>query len=132
MIEKRPAFVVQPQGAADVIECVNFARNENLPLSVRGGGHNIAGSALVDGGLMIDNTPRKGIHVDVPRGVVRMEPGVTWGDADRETQLYGLAVPGGIISDTGVAGFTLGGGFGYASRKYGREYHINDNLNYDY
>lgn len=119
MIEKTPAFVVQSRGAADVIECVNFARSEQMPISVRGGGHNIAGSALVDGGLMIDNTPRKGVHVDVRQGVVRIEPGATWGDADRETQLHGLAVPGGIISDTGVAGFTLGGGFGYASRKYG-------------
>jgi len=119
MIDKRPALVVQPQGAADVIECVNFARKGNVPLSVRGGGHNIAGTAIAEGGLMIDHTPRKGVHVDTERGVIRIEPGCNWGDADRETQLHGLVVPGGIVSHTGVAGFTLGGGFGWASRKYG-------------
>ena len=119
MIDKRPALVAQPMGAADVIECVNFAREGGIPLSVRGGGHNIAGTAIADGGLMIDHTPRKGVHVDTERGVIRIEPGANWGDADRETQLHGLVVPGGIVSDTGVAGFTLGGGFGWASRKYG-------------
>ncbi len=119
MIDKRPALVAQPQGAADVIECVNFAREGSVPLSVRGGGHNIAGTAIAEGGLMIDHTPRKGVYVDVERGVIRVEPGCNWGDADRETQLHGLVVPGGIVSHTGVAGFTLGGGFGWASRKYG-------------
>jgi FAD/FMN-containing dehydrogenase len=119
MIDKRPALVAQPSGVADTIACVNFAREAGVPLSVRGGGHNIAGSALAEGGLMIDNTPRKGIHVNRDTGVVRIEPGCTWGDADHETQHYGLAVPGGVVTSTGVAGFTLGGGFGWASRKYG-------------
>ncbi len=119
MIEKRPAIVVQPTGAADVIECVNFAREGNVPISVRGGGHNIAGTAIAEGGLLIDHTPRKGVWVDRSRNIIRIEPGANWGDADRETQLYGLVVPGGIVSHTGVAGFTLGGGFGWASRKYG-------------
>ena len=119
MIKKRPALVVQPTGAADVIECVRFAREKNLPLSVRGGGHNIAGTAIAEGGLMIDHTPRKGVHVDLGRSAIRVEPGATWGDVDRETQLHGLVVPGGVVSHTGVAELTLGGGFGWASRKYG-------------
>ena len=117
MIDKRPAVVVQPTGAADIIKCVNFARNNDIPLSVRGGGHNIAGTAIAKNGLMIDNSHRKGVVVNQKRGTIRIEPGANWGDADRETQLYGLAVPGGIVSHTGVAGFTLGGGFGWASRK---------------
>ncbi len=119
MIDNRPALVQQPSGAADVIACVDFARDQGLPLSVRGGGHNIAGTAVAEGGLMIDHSPRKGVHVDPANGIVRVEPGCDWGDVDRETQLHGLAVPGGIVSSTGVAGFTLGGGFGWVTRSYG-------------
>jgi FAD/FMN-containing dehydrogenase len=119
MIDKRPALVQQASGAADVIECVNFARDKGLLLSVRGGGHNIAGTAVADGGLMIDQSHRRGVHVDPRTGVTRVEPGCDWGDVDRETQLHGLVVPGGIVSTTGVAGFTLGGGFGWVTRSYG-------------
>ncbi len=119
MIDNRPALIQQPSGAADVIACVNFARDHGLPLSVRGGGHNIAGTAVADGGLMIDHSPRKGVHVDPARGIARVEPGCDWGELDRETQLHGLAVPGGLVSATGVAGFTLGGGFGWVARSYG-------------
>ena len=119
MIDHRPALIQQPSGAADVIACVDFARDNELLLSVRGGGHNIAGTAVADGGLMIDHTPRKGVHVDPASGIVRVEPGCDWGDVDRETQLHGLAVPGGVVSSTGVAGFTLGGGFGWVTRSYG-------------
>ncbi len=119
MIDKRPALVQRPSGGADIIACVNFARDNDLLLSVRGGGHNIAGTAVADGGLMIDQSLRRGVHVDPKTGITRVEPGCTWGDVDRETQLHGLAVPGGIVSTTGVAGFTLGGGFGWLTRSYG-------------
>jgi len=119
MIDKRPALVQRPTGAADIMACVNFARDNGLLLSVRGGGHNIAGTAVADGGLMIDQSLRKGVHVDPKTGITRVEPGCNWGDVDRETQLHGLAVPGGIVSTTGVAGFTLGGGFGWVTRSYG-------------
>lgn len=119
MIDKRPALVQRPSGAADVAACVAFARDNGLPLSVRGGGHNIAGTAIAEGGLMIDQSHRKGIHVDRETGVTRVEPGCTWGDVDHETQPHGLVVPGGIVSATGVAGFTLGGGFGWVTRRYG-------------
>lgn len=119
MIDKRPALIQRPSGAADVAACVAFARETGLPLSVRGGGHNIAGTAIAEGGLMIDQYHRKGVHVDRETGVTRVEPGCTWGDVDHETQPHGLVVPGGIVSATGVAGFTLGGGFGWVTRRYG-------------
>jgi len=117
MIARRPALVARVSGAADVVACVNFARENGLPLSIRGGGHNIAGTALCDGGLMIDMTLRRGVHVDPGRGIVRAEAGAIWGDVDHESQPLGLVVPSGIVSKTGVAGFTMGGGFGWTSRK---------------
>ena len=119
MIDRRPALVVRAGGAADVVEAVNFARTHDLLLAVRGGGHNIAGNALCDGGLVIDFSAMRGIHVDPRTRTARVQPGICWGDLDRETQLFGLATPGGIVSTTGVAGFILGGGFGWLSRKYG-------------
>lgn len=119
MIERRPRWVARCAGAADVIAAVNFARDNDLLLSVRGGGHNVAGSAVTDGGLMIDLSLMRGIDVDPDRRIARVQPGLNWGDLDRETQRYGLAVPGGIVSATGIAGLTLGGGFGWLSRKYG-------------
>ena len=119
MIERRPALVVRPRDAGDVAACIRFARNSGLPLSVRGGGHNIAGTALCDGGVMIDFSPRKEVEVDPATAGVRVQPGATWADVDRITQPFGLVVPGGIISATGVAGFTLGGGFGWVTRRYG-------------
>jgi FAD/FMN-containing dehydrogenase len=119
MITKRPALIARVSGNADVIACVNFARENGLPLSVRGGGHNVAGTALCDGGLMIDMSLRRGVRVDPTRRIVRVEGGATWGDVDHETQPFGLVVPSGIVSNTGVGGFTMGGGFGWTSRKFG-------------
>ena len=119
MIAKRPALIARVSGSADVVACVNFARETGMPLSVRGGGHNVAGAALCDGGLMIDMSLRRGVRVDPDRRIVRVEGGATWGDVDHETQPFGLVVPSGIVSNTGVAGFTMGGGFGWTSRKFG-------------
>jgi len=119
MIAKRPALIARVSGSADVVACVNFARENGVPLSVRGGGHNVAGTALCDGGLMIDMSLRRGVRVDPLRRIVRVEGGATWGDVDHETQPFGLVVPSGIVSNTGVAGFTMGGGFGWTSRKFG-------------
>jgi hypothetical protein len=119
MIDKRPALIARCSGTADVITAVNFAREHDLLLSVRGGGHNIAGSALCDDGLTIDLSGMKGLHVDLKTRTVRAQPGCNLGDLDRETQIFGLAVPAGIVTDTGIAGLTLGGGFGYLTRRYG-------------
>ena len=119
MIAKRPALIARVTGSADVIACVNFAHDNGVPLSIRGGGHNVAGTALCEGGLMIDMSLRRGVRVDPARRIVRVEGGATWGDVDHETQPFGLVVPSGIVSNTGVAGFTMGGGFGWTSRKFG-------------
>ncbi|MCP5372232.1 MAG: FAD-binding oxidoreductase [Hyphomicrobiales bacterium] len=119
MIDRRPGLVVRCAGAADVMAAVRFAADRDLLLSVRGGGHNIAGSALCDGGLTIDLSTMKAVHVDPKARTVRVEPGVSLGEMDHETQAFGLAVPAGINSTTGVAGLTLGGGFGWITRKYG-------------
>ena len=119
MIDRRPAAIVRAAGASDVIHAVNFAREHKLLLSVRGGGHNIAGNAVCEGGLMLDLTPMKSVRIDPVHKTARVEPGVTLGEYDREAQTFGLATPLGINSTTGVAGFTLGGGFGWTSRKLG-------------
>ena len=119
MIDKRPALIARCSGAADVIDAVNFARTHNLLLAVRGGGHNVAGNAVCDGGLMIDLSLMKGVRVDPGKRIAWAQGGVTWGDLDRETQAFGLATPGGVVSTTGIAGLTLGGGFGWLRRKYG-------------
>jgi FAD/FMN-containing dehydrogenase len=119
MIDKRPALIARCSGTADVIAAVNFAREHNLLLSVRGGGHNIAGTALCDDGLTIDLSNMKGLHVDLKTRTVRAQPGCNLGDLDRETQIFGLVVPAGIVTDTGIAGLTLGGGFGWLTRRYG-------------
>lgn len=119
MIDKKPGLIVRCAGVSDVISCVNFAQANNLLVSVRGGGHNVAGIAICDGGLMIDLSLMKGIRVDPTHRTVQAQAGVTWGDFDRETQAFGLAAPGGIISTTGIAGLTLGGGVGWLVRKYG-------------
>ncbi len=118
MIDKWPAIIARCTGVADVIAAVNFARTNNLLLSVRGGGHGVAGNAVCEGGLMIDLSPMKGIRVNPVGHTVRAEAGVTWGELDRETQAFGLATTGGIYSGTGIAGLTLGGGIGYLNRKY--------------
>ena len=119
LIDKRPALIARCRGTADVVEAVNFARAHGLEVAVRGGGHNVAGRATIDGGLMIDLTPMKGIYVDPKRRRVRAQGGATWADLNRETQLHGLAVTGGVVSTTGIAGLTLGGGLGWLMSKYG-------------
>lgn len=119
MIDRHPALIVQCAGVADVIEAVNFARDNDLTVAVRGAGHNIAGKAVCDDGLVIDLSPMKGVRVDPGTKTARVEPGATLGDFDHEAQAFGLATPLGINSTTGVAGLTLGGGFGWLSRKYG-------------
>jgi FAD/FMN-containing dehydrogenase len=119
LIDRRPALIVQCTGAADVVDAVNFARDQNLLLSIKAGGHNVAGNAVNDDGLVIDLSQMRGIHVDPSTQTVRAQGGATWGDTDRETQLFGLAVPGGVVSTTGVAGLTLHGGVGHLRRKHG-------------
>jgi FAD/FMN-containing dehydrogenase len=125
MIDRYPAVIVQPRTSRDVATAVSVARSNNLPLSVRGGGHNIAGMAISEGGLTIDCSLMKQISVDQSSRRVRVQPGAVWGDVDQVAQTYGLAVPSGIISTTGVAGLTLGGGFGWTTRKWG---HTADHL----
>lgn len=119
LIDRRPALLVRCSGAADVIEAVNFARQHDLLVSVLGGGHGVAGSAINDGGIVIDLSSMRGVHVDAKARTVRAQGGATWGDVDRETQVFGLATPGGVVSTTGIAGLTLHGGFGHLRRKYG-------------
>ncbi|MCC6626560.1 MAG: FAD-binding oxidoreductase [Chloroflexi bacterium] len=119
LIDKRPALIVRCTGTADVVACVTFARAHNLLVTARGGGHNVAGNAVVDGGLVIDLSPMKGIQVDPLKRTARVQGGATWGDLDHETQLHGLVTPGGVVSTTGVAGFTLAGGMAATSRKWG-------------
>jgi FAD binding domain/Berberine and berberine like len=119
MIDRRPAMIVRCAGVADVRCAVNFARDQHLPLAIRGGGHNIAGSAMCDDGLVIDLSKMKSVRVDPFTRRAYVEPGCTLGDLDHETQAFGLAVPAGINSTTGIAGLTLGGGFGWLSRRYG-------------
>jgi FAD/FMN-containing dehydrogenase len=119
MIERRPAAVVHAAGAADVIQAVNFAREHRLLLAVKGGGHNIAGKAACDDGLMIDLSAMKSVRVDPSTKRARVEPGALLSDFDRETQGFGLSTPTGINSTTGIAGLTLGGGFGWQSRRNG-------------
>jgi FAD/FMN-containing dehydrogenase len=119
MIEKHPAVVARCAGVADVLRCVAFAREHDLLLGVRGGGHNIAGNALCDGGFQIDLSLLRSVRVDRTARRAQVEPGCTLSDFDHEAQAFGLATPLGINSTTGVAGLTLGGGFGWLTRKYG-------------
>jgi FAD/FMN-containing dehydrogenase len=119
MIDRRPAFIARCRDAADVQAAVNFARDNDLLLAVRGGGHSGPGLGICDSGLVVDLSPMKGIHVDAEAGTVRVQGGCTWGDVDHATHPYGLAVPTGFISTTGVGGLTLGGGLGYLTRRYG-------------
>lgn len=119
MIDKRPALIVRCRGAADVIRAVNFAREHGLLLSVRGGGHSVAGTALCDGGMMIDLSLMRGICVDPVGRTARAEPGLTWKELDHETLAFGLATTGGTVSSTGIAGLTLGGGVGWQMARHG-------------
>ncbi len=119
LIDKRPALIARCHGTADVVEAIAFARESGLEISVRGGGHSVAGQAVTDGGLMIDLAEMKGIHLDAAAQTVRAQGGVTWGELNRETALHGLATTGGIVSTTGIAGLTLGGGLGWLNGMYG-------------
>ncbi len=119
MIDKYPAIIVRPVDNTDVAAAVGFARQNDLLLSVRGGGHNVAGHATNDGGIVIDLSSMKQISVDPVNRTARAEGGVTWGELDAATQVYGLATPGGVFSETGIAGLTLGGGYGFLRNKYG-------------
>jgi FAD/FMN-containing dehydrogenase len=119
MIDKKPALIAKCAGVSDVVKAVNFARVNKLLLAVKGGGHNVAGNAISDGGLVIDLSNMKGIRVDPVSRTARAEPGVTFAEFDHETAAFGLATTGGVISTTGIAGLTLGGGFGWLAGKYG-------------
>ena len=115
----RPALTVTCSGTADVVAAVNFARTHGLLVAVRGGGHSIAGLSAIDGGMLIDLAPMRGVPVDPAQRLARVQGGAVWADVDHETQTFGLATPGGVVSDTGVAGLTLGGGYGWLRRKHG-------------
>jgi FAD/FMN-containing dehydrogenase len=119
MIDRRPALIARCAGPADVIAAVRFAREHELKVSVRGGGHNITGNAVCEGGLMIDLSPMKSVRVDPAKRTARAEAGLTWGEYNRETQAFGLASTGGVVSTTGIAGLTLGGGLGWLHGKHG-------------
>lgn len=119
MIDKHPVLIARCRDTADVVTAVDFARDNNLLVAIRGGGHNGPGMALCDDGLVIDLSLMKGIRVNPVDRTVRVEPGCCWGDVDHATHAFGLAVPSGVVSMTGVPGLTLGGGHGYLTRKYG-------------
>src|SRR5262244_1329033 len=119
MIDKRPALIARCMGTADVIQAVRFAAEHGSLVSVRGGGHNVAGTAVCDDGLMIDLSQMKGVHVDPAARTAWAQPGVLWQDFDHETQALGIATTGGVVAETGIAGLTLGGGVGWLVRKYG-------------
>lgn len=118
-IDRRPAAVVRCAGVADVLAALRFATGEGLPLAVRGGGHSAAGHGVCDGGVVVDLSPMKGVRVDPGARTVRAQPGLTWGELDHETQAFGLATTGARISSTGIAGVTLGGGYGWLMRRHG-------------
>jgi len=118
-VNKRPALIARCTGLADVVAAVNFGRTNNLLTAVRGGGHNVGGRALCDDGLVIDLSRMRAVHADPANRTVRVQGGATLGDVDRETHVFGLAVPCGIVPKTGIAGLTLGGGVGWLLRKYG-------------
>lgn len=119
LIDKRPALIAQCRSTADVIAAVNLGRDAGVEIAVRAGGHGVAGRAVTDGGLMIDLSAMKGVHVDPRRRRVRAEPGLTWWDYNRASAVHGLATTGGVVSSTGIAGLTLGGGIGWLMGKYG-------------
>ena len=119
MIDKRPSLIAHCTGAADVIAALGYARERGLQVAVRGGGHNVAGLSTCNDGIVLDLSPMKGIRVDPEAQIVRAQPGLRWVEFDHETQAFGLATTGGTVGDTGIAGLTLGGGFGWLAGKYG-------------
>jgi FAD/FMN-containing dehydrogenase len=119
MIDKHPSLIARCSSKEDIVRSVNFARENDLLTAVRGGGHNVAGNAVCDDGIVIDLSQMKAIEVDKEQRIATAEPGVIWGEFDRATEPFGLITTGGLISTTGIAGFTLGGGIGWAMRKYG-------------
>ncbi|MEA2330616.1 MAG: hypothetical protein QOH58_754 [Thermoleophilaceae bacterium] len=119
MHDGSPGLVVSCSGTADVVDAVKFARDQGLAVAVRGGGHSIAGLSSIDGGMLIDLAPMNGVQVDPERRLASVQGGALWADFDREAQAFGLIAPGGVVSDTGVAGLTLGGGYGWLRRKHG-------------
>ena len=119
MIDRRPALIARCAGVADVIQAVNFARDNHLLVSVRGGGHNITGYAVNDGSIDIDLSQMKSVHVDLAKSTARAEAGLTWGEYNHETQAFGLASTGGVVSTTGISGLSLGGGLGWLMGKHG-------------
>ena len=118
-IDRKPLLIVRPTGAADIRDAVAFAREQRLPLAVRCGGHSVSGVSSVEGGVLIDLSSLKGVHVDPERGTARANAGVLWGEYDRETEMFGVATPGGRVTTTGVGGFCLGGGYGWLSPVFG-------------
>jgi FAD/FMN-containing dehydrogenase len=118
LVNKRPVLIARCRGRADIVDAVKVARDQKLEVAVRGGGHNVAGRATIDGGVMIDLSLMKGIHVDPKARTARAQGGLTWNEFNRETQLHGLATTGGVVSTTGIAGLTLGGGLGWLMGKH--------------
>src|SRR5215471_18742517 len=119
LVDKRPALIARCSSVADVVDALALAAKLGLEVAIRGGGHNVAGRATIDGGIMIDLSLMRDVHVDAVGKTLRAQGGVTWGEVNRETQLHGLAVTGGVVSTTGIAGLTLGGGLGWLMGKYG-------------
>src|SRR5262249_4009189 len=119
LIDKEPARIARCKGTADIVEAVRFAREHGLPVSVGGGGHNVAGRAVVDQGVMIDLSLMRAVYVDPKARIARAQGGATWAEFNRETQVHGLATTGGVVSTTGIGGLTLGGGLGWIMGKYG-------------
>jgi FAD/FMN-containing dehydrogenase len=119
MIDKRPALIARCRSAVDVVAAVNLGREHGLPIAIRGGAHNVAGRATCDAGIVLDLSDMKSIRVDPVARTARAEPGVRWAEFDRETQAFGLATTGGTVGDTGIAGLTLGGGFGWLGGRFG-------------
>ena len=119
LINKYPTIIARCSGIADIVDALQLARTLGLEVAVRGGGHNVAGRATIDGGLLVDLSPMKGIHVDVDARTARAQGGVLWKEFNRETQVHGLATTGGVVGSTGIAGLTLGGGVGWLMPKYG-------------
>ncbi len=119
MIDRHPAVVARVRNVADVVAAVNWAREQRVPIAVRGGGHNVAGKATCDRGIVIDFAEMKAVQVDSAKRTARAEPGARWTDFDKATQAFGLATTGGTVGDTGIAGLTLGGGFGWLGGRHG-------------